>query len=89
MSEDIDNLRKQNDVLRAALQQCRGAIYGYRSTNNLHPDSVLWKAHDAAVKALADQPEVKCKMCGEPIHYTGKYWEHIGPTPRHPAIPLC
>lgn len=29
-----------------------------------------------------------CKSCGKPIEFTGKYWEHIGLTPRHPAIPF-
>jgi hypothetical protein len=28
-----------------------------------------------------------CKMCGEPIRYTGGRWEHTNGTPRHPATP--
>jgi len=37
--------------------------------------------------AAAFGARARCRMCGDAIRYTGKYWEHLGRTPRHPATP--
>jgi hypothetical protein len=31
--------------------------------------------------------ESTCQSCGKPIIFTGTYWDHMEPKPRHPAIP--
>lgn len=31
--------------------------------------------------------EATCKMCGKPIVFTGRYWEHTEGTGRHIAVP--
>ena len=31
--------------------------------------------------------KAKCASCGDSITWTGKYWDHDGPTPRHPGTP--
>lgn len=28
-----------------------------------------------------------CKQCNGPIEFVGRFWQHIGKTPRHPAKP--
>jgi len=30
-----------------------------------------------------------CRMCGKALVFTGKYWEHVDGTPRHPATPVA
>lgn len=47
------------------------------------------KALEIAVNRIQNEKTVPtCKMCGEPIQFGGKFWEHINSTPRHPATPV-
>lgn len=52
-------------------------------------DFMNWQLRENAVDASTSKigDEAACASCGRPIRFVGKYWEHIGWTPRHPARP--
>ena len=53
-------------------------------SDNLHG------VHVPVGKSLTVRPPTKegplCRSCDKPIRHNGKFWEHVGMTPRHPAV---
>jgi len=41
---------------------------------------------DDAPKPVAGQTD-ECAVCGHPLRFEGRFWEHVGAAPRHQPVP--